>query len=410
MRLVVFILTLQAMDTAQEGVRLNARYTGFRHVALAHGLLRGTLMKAYRRDTYLRFVSALIATALAGGCSSNPTGPQGSSGGCGPATHPVNPQLCAPQLSASDICLPFGSCEWTAEIPCASYAGAEDSGTSRETGTASGGPDAGLLFSGEPEPCASACDAVRPGNTPRPYACSATSTTGAAGTITCDCRCMACETGRPPRGFVPRFAGAPNPVAERLAQMAQLEAASVDAFRALHADIAVLGAPRSLLRAVRSAASDEVRHARMTKRAAERFGARVPEVRVPPIARRSLEQLAVENAEEGCARETFGAALAAMQAERARDPGIRRMMSVIARDEREHAALAWRIAAWLEDQLDAPAAARVMEARIAALNTLEREMTGDEPADEVIGLPSTRALRAALAEMRAAMGSLDLAA
>jgi hypothetical protein len=48
-------------------------------------------------------------------------------------------------------------------------------------------------------------------------------------------QCGGCGVGRPPRGFVARSAFAPNAVAERLAQMAQLEAASVGAFHSLHA-------------------------------------------------------------------------------------------------------------------------------------------------------------------------------
>jgi hypothetical protein len=222
--------------------------------------------------------------------------------------------------------------------------------------------------------------------------------------------CYACETGRPPRGFSARPARAPSLAAERLAQMAQLEAASVDAFVALYADLEALAAPRSLLAGVRTAALDEVRHAYMTTRAAERLGACVPRVEIAPIPRRSLEQLAIENAQEGCVRETFGAALAAMQAERAGDVNVRRMMRVIARDELEHAALAWRIAAWLEEQLDAEASARVRMAREAALGALEEEVARDVPADDALGLPPSGELRGVFARIREALATGQLAA
>ena len=52
---------------------------------------------------------------------------------------------------------------------------------------------------------------------------------------------------------------------------------------------------------------------------------------VPPIPSRSIEPLAIDNAGEGCVRETFGAALAAVQAQRATDPTVRAMMVMVAR-------------------------------------------------------------------------------
>ncbi len=85
---------------------------------------------------------------------------------------------------------------------------------------------------------------------------------GSPGGITYYCNGTCCIGGRAPRGFVPRCDCTASPHAARLAQMAQLEAASVDAFDALHRDLARVGAPRALLAAVRSAARDEVRHAR----------------------------------------------------------------------------------------------------------------------------------------------------
>jgi hypothetical protein len=215
--------------------------------------------------------------------------------------------------------------------------------------------------------------------------------------------------GRPPRGFSARRGSAPNAAAEKLAQMAQFESASVEAFHALDADLVRLGAPRNLLRAVRAAAKDEIRHARVVGRAAERFGARVPRTRVAPVPRRSLEQLAVDNAEEGCVKETFGAALASIQAARASDPPVRRMMRGIARDELAHAALAWRLAHWLEGRLDVRARARVEEARASAITALELELAQGEPENDRLGLPHASRLRAAFQVMRNALKTGDLA-
>ena len=70
------------------------------------------------------------------------------------------------------------------------------------------------------------------------------------------------------------------------------------------------------------------------------------EVRPSGVARtrsrapRRPVEIARENAEEGCVRETFGALLAAHQAAYACDPEVREVMTRIAGDELRHAALA----------------------------------------------------------------------
>jgi hypothetical protein len=156
--------------------------------------------------------------------------------------------------------------------------------------------------------------------------------------------------------------------------MAQLEAASVEAFHALHDDLATHGAPESLLRLVRIAAEDEVRHASLARGQAERRGARVPEIDVHVERGRSLEQLALENAREGCIEETFGAVVARIQADRAREPALREMLEGIARDELGHAFLSWRIAEWLDARIADGARERVREARAEKLAELRREV------------------------------------
>ena len=197
-------------------------------------------------------------------------------------------------------------------------------------------------------------------------------------------------------------------MAETLATMAQCEAASVDAFESLHADLARLGASRSLLRAVSAARNDEIRHARVVGKMAERFGARLPRKQAGGTGSRSLQDLAVENAEEGCVRETFGAALASVQASRARDPDIRRMMIAIAKDEGKHAALAWRIADWLETRMEPEERLCVKNARLAAMAALERELSGQDQENERLGLPDRRGQLAALEAMREAIETGDL--
>lgn len=322
--------------------------------------------------------------------ASSSSGSGSGSSSSGPCPTPtvtnfmIDSSRCVPQLQSESA---NGSyvCQWTIQQPCFGDAGVA------EAGAADGGD------AGPPDPCAVCDELVDGGNNGN--TCS-TMLVPTGGFVT---QCgVCCIGGRAPRGFRPAPARGRSGRAARLAQMAQLEAASVDAFHALHADLTRLGAPRRLLAAVRTAAGDEVRHARAVRRAAERFGARVPRARLAPIASRSAEQLALENAEEGCVRETFGAALAAVQAERASDAGVRCMMRVIAREELSHAALAWDVARWLDRRLDAAARARVGRARAAALARLDAEIRSDrEPnGDAVLGLPDARSSLAVLARLR----------
>jgi hypothetical protein len=108
---------------------------------------------------------------------------------------------------------------------------------------------------------------------------------------------------------------------------------------------------------------DEVRHARLTRALARRSGERVAAPVVEPVCQRSLDAIAVENAVEGCVRETYGALVATRDAEAHPDPAVRAAMRRIARDETRHAALAWQVAAWVEPRLGRDARRRVREAR-----------------------------------------------
>jgi hypothetical protein len=139
---------------------------------------------------------------------------------------------------------------------------------------------------------------------------------------------------------------------QRLAALSYLEAVSVHAFERLASELAVHRAPAQLLRAARRARRDEVRHTAMTARLArERGGSpRLPDAPAPFRARPLLE-MAIENAVEGCVRETYGAVQGLVEAQTARDRGIRRAMKSIAADECRHAELAWAVHAWAMPRL-----------------------------------------------------------
>jgi hypothetical protein len=215
-----------------------------------------------------------------------------------------------------------------------------------------------------------------------------------------------CAAGRRPAGLRDAAVHGSD-VGAYFARAAWLEAASVDAFEALAAELEAHGAPGSLVAAARRSARDEVRHARAMTRAARRFGADVPRASVAPRAPRALEAIATENAVEGCVAETYGALLALHQAAESTDLGVRRAMTRIAADEARHAALAWDVASWLETRLDPAERGRVAEARRAAVARLEASMEAPPPADlrETAGLPSSVRAARMVAGLRDALWS-----
>lgn len=192
--------------------------------------------------------------------------------------------------------------------------------------------------------------------------------------------------GRRPAGLVtPRALIATNPVGAWLAQAAWLEAASIPAFIYLARELDACGAPRGLARAALAAARDEIRHAHVMTQLARRFGGTPPIADVPLPKPRSLEEMAIENAIEGCVRETWGALVAMWQANRAQGAEMRRAFAAISVDEARHAALAWSVDQWVRTRLDAAAHARIDEARRAAVRELFDG--SDSEALAMLGLP-----------------------
>jgi hypothetical protein len=190
-----------------------------------------------------------------------------------------------------------------------------------------------------------------------------------------------------------------------LAEGAALEAASVSAFKVLARDLRALGAPPALVEDALAFAVDEVRHAGLMAGLAERHGAAVKTPRVHETPAKSLRALCLENAVEGCVRETFGALVARFQAEAARDGELREVMAALAEDETRHAHLAWRIADWAEPQLDADARAEVRAARRAAVAQLRDELSRTHAPDVYAkaGWPAPAQGRALVAALESAL-------
>lgn len=196
--------------------------------------------------------------------------------------------------------------------------------------------------------------------------------------------CTICAVGRRTEGYIPARAPTGETATGRFfARVAELEAASVVSFRTLADELTAHGAPDALVARARSAARDERRHTRLMGDLARRYGATPPRPTVRRRGVRPLREVAVENATEGCVRETFGALLATWQSSHAGDAEIARAMERIADDETRHAELAWAIAAWLDTVLDEPARGAVREARDGAVRELLRELAGETPAELV---------------------------
>ena len=184
-----------------------------------------------------------------------------------------------------------------------------------------------------------------------------------------ECRIQSLCEGRRPEGFC-------GEEDEHFAVASQLEAASVFAFARLARELRHHRAPRKLIAAARRSRRDEVRHARATAALARR---RVPRVAAGPMHVRALEEIAIENAVEGCVRETFGAATAWWRALHARDANVRATYLRIARDETRHAALAHHIDGWVRARLSRSARERVAAARAEAVARLREEVTVSSP-------------------------------
>jgi hypothetical protein len=187
-----------------------------------------------------------------------------------------------------------------------------------------------------------------------------------------------------------------------------MEAGSVEAFRWMRDELVAHRAPARLVRAAERAIRDEVRHVRQTASLARRFGEEpIAPLPAPPRAIRPIAEMALENAVEGCVRETYSALECALQAETATDPAVRATMKRIARDEMRHLALAWAVHSWANGRLSPYERARVFEAQRDAIATLRGELRADPHASLLheAGLPrahQSQALVLAIESMLAA--------
>jgi len=182
----------------------------------------------------------------------------------------------------------------------------------------------------------------------------------------------------------------PTAMARWFARAFHAEASSVGAFLQLQSELTRHHAPQELLVRCMQAAKEEVMHARMMSKYCADEGGKAPTLEFGDVPDRSLFELALDNAVEGCIFETYAALRAHYQAKNAQDTRVRKMMKVIARDETKHAQLAWDIHQWLFAQLNAEQQEQLKQAQKDAYIQLQKsaDRAAMSPMVAQLGLPS----------------------
>ncbi len=200
--------------------------------------------------------------------------------------------------------------------------------------------------------------------------------------------------GRHPPGIVRADFSALHGAGGYLARMAHFEAASVSAFTHLAEELDDLQAPLELVERAKKAAREEVVHAHAVSALARTRGAVTPSPRLRPPPLRTLEEVANENAAEGCVREAFGALVGLYQSVHATAPDVRATMQLVADDEISHAALSFQLHEHFAARLDDEGRLRVEATRDRAMGELLRRAFSfeDAPWRDELGLPNADVL------------------
>ena len=198
-----------------------------------------------------------------------------------------------------------------------------------------------------------------------------------------------CIGGRRPAGLNQTFAGQDcSEEAKWWAQIHYMEKAAVLAFMQLAEELRDLGAPRELIDGCLQAAAEEIGHAQVTGKLAVDLGAQLWPVEPVEKVERSLFDLAMHNASEGCVRETYAGLEGLYQATQVRQDWAP-MVHQIAYEECGHAELSWRIHAWACTQLSREQVAQIELVQREALAELyDAAMERDiDPFFAEMGLP-----------------------
>ena len=183
----------------------------------------------------------------------------------------------------------------------------------------------------------------------------------------------------------------PTDLACWFARAFHAEASSVVAFLQLRAELQAHGAPTQLLERCMTAAKEEVLHARQMSKFCFQEQGKAPPLSFGAIPNRSLYELALDNAVEGCIFETYSALKAHYQAANAGDLQVRQLMRIVATDETNHAQLAWDVHNWLMRKLTPQQRASIVQAQRQALRQLRQQKPSSvsEESAFALGLPGT---------------------
>ena len=166
-------------------------------------------------------------------------------------------------------------------------------------------------------------------------------------------------------------------LAEAWLNDALMEHASIASFAKFTLDLLAIGAPAELVHDAQQASIDEVHHARLCFALASRFAGRSLGPGSLPTATQSsqgssgphqLGDIVRAAFREGCVGETIAALVASEQRDGCTDQQAVDALSIIARDEAQHAALAWRFIAWALGQDRAAVLPVLQQERIALLS------------------------------------------
>lgn len=168
---------------------------------------------------------------------------------------------------------------------------------------------------------------------------------------------------------------------------AQKEHASVPAFSRVGWLLAAAGAPAELLEWSHRAALEEIEHTRLCFALAAGYGGRSFTVEPMPdlllggleVKGNALAVLARESLSDGCQLEDFNADVAAACAAVCEEPATKRVLEVIAREERTHADFSWAVVEWLLRH-DRVTAERALAGALAELSRYPRPtaVSGDK--------------------------------
>lgn len=194
----------------------------------------------------------------------------------------------------------------------------------------------------------------------------------------------------------------PSVLGAYFSDMAAMETAAVTAFRYLTRELEAYQAPDELIQMARLAVDEEIDHAEMAGLLSQAYRTPVPEIKVDDFQLRSLFEIALENAVEGCVNETFAAACGIWQHEHAEHEAFRAVMGRVAEEESGHADLSWKIHHWVMPQLSKVEQQHIYQAQQEAVAGLENsfKVENDQVLRLAVGLPDVADAARLIRELR----------